>query len=585
MPKMPSARDDENYLFGLRSQRIDHFRDWHDRIDMADALIRGEYWVVYPDQQSSGQQPVIMNFADIVPREVAKLADEATPSYKTYARGDSEPMQRDKEVRQVIGAGYFTDYGPWKQQYEMLIMDLIVTGTCFVAAWVDEKQDYPMYTRLDPRFCFPDIYNGTMQDLLVVQPMKLRIADRLWPDLGLRAAKAKDKDDELGDSVEVWDYYGPDRWIKGVALCDTGGTVSSDRGVKILASDAHRLECPPAAMGLLPSPTGQLGGILDQIGPSLIAKNRAIELELEYAHEYVYAPFEAKGVLNSSQPPGPTTIYQHDPTAQGETFMRRVSPAQSSNQLMQLVQYLDQEERGSLAYPQTRQGTVPQSQGSASFVTSTQGQLTSMVAQCQRQTGALQEKLAEVLYGLDVEWLDKEKPLCRAVGRKSMYTPSRDIGKYRKLKVAYGAGAGYDRLNTDVRLQNYYAAGLISGETVLEQTDFVEGAQDELNKREAEEARRILLQRFEGDASIPMDALLATYRYQQEKGGSLIDAALAVQALGQSFTQPGAEQQGVAGVGEAAPPTQEVQGAAPAPSVAPEFAPPPMQQSFPRYAL
>ncbi len=172
-----------------------------------------------------------------------------------------------------------------------------------------------------------------------------------------------------------------------------------------------------------------------------------------------------------------------------------------------------------------------------------------------------------------------------------MYLPDRDIGEDYKLKVTYGAGAGLDRLNTDVRLLNYRSSNVISAEKVLEETDFVENAQDELNRVEAEEARRIILQRFEGDMQIPIDALIATYAYQQENGGDLVTAAIAVKALGQQFSQPQQGTQQAAPPGEVpaeAPPGSQpsgVPGAAAPQNVPPAFAPPPMQQTFPRYAL
>lgn len=586
MAKFESPRTNEAYLYGLRNQRKDDYQAWHDRIDAVDALIRGEYWVVYPDQQSDGQQPVIMNLADIVPREVAKLGNESSPSYTAYARGDSEPAERNRDVRQVIGQGYFTDYGPWIDIFENLIMDLVITGACFMSYWVNANDEYPRYNRLDPRFCFPDIQNGQLQDLLVIQPMKLRVADRLYPDANLLRRAPKH---DASDVVEIWDYIGPETWQKGVAYLGDSGQVTSENGVTLISSEKHRLDRLPATMGLIPSPDGALRGTLDQVGPSLIAKNRAVELMLEYEHELVYSPFEARGIINASQPPGPTTIYQHDPTVQGETFMRRVAPGGMNPELFSLVEYLDQEERGSLAYPQTRQGTVPQSQGSASFVTSTQGQLTSMVKQSLRALAGVQERGAAAMYAIDETWLDFEKPMCTSVGRKTMYTPSKDIHGERRLKVSYGAGAGLDRLNTDVRLFNAFSAGVISDLKVLEELDYIENAQNEINRREAMEARRIILQRFEGDMQIPVDAILASYEYQQKHGGSLIDAALAVQALGQSFSQPTAEAAPAAPgeVPQGAPPGTEPSGApgAAAPqNVPPQFAPPPMQETFPRYA-
>lgn len=589
MPDKPEleSRHTEAYLYGLRNERKDNFSAWKDRIDETDALIRGEFSVVFPNLQSTGQKPIVTNLADAMPRDVARLGSEVEPSYSTLVKGDSQSALLNKQVRRSIGEGYF-HFNQFDIIRPQLIMDQVITGGAFLVAWADkEDSPYPRMQRVDPRFAYPYIYNGKMLDLLVVQSLKLEVAVELWPEMKKKFRKS----DDLDDVVEVWDLYKKGRCIRGVTGMVEGGNPVGPAGVTILHDYPTDIDRPTAAMTQLPSPDGAFRGLVDQVGPSLVAKNRAVELMLEYAHEGVYSPFEAKGVLNSSQPPGPTTIYQHDPTAQGETFMRRVGPAAVNLELMSFIQYLDREERGQLAYPETRQGNISQSQGSSSFVTATQGQLTSLVRECQRGLTRLQTDIAYVCYGLDETALNFTKPLLRTVESKRSYNPGTDIAGERYILVEYGAGAGLDRNSTDVRILQYRSAQLISAEKALEETDFVGSPADELNRIELEEQRRIIMQRFEGDPTVPLDVLLQVYQYQRDNGGSLVDAAVAVSAMGTTFSpttaQPAA-QPGEAPVAAPAEPGEEQvaleKGGTPsgAPPIPGAFTPPPLQQVFVR---
>src|SRR6266498_1923665 len=101
------SRYDEGYLYGLRNERKDSFSQWKDRINETDALIRGEFSVVFPNLQSTGQKPIVTNLADAMPRDVARLGSEVEPSYTALSYGDSEAAATNKTLRRAIGEGYF----------------------------------------------------------------------------------------------------------------------------------------------------------------------------------------------------------------------------------------------------------------------------------------------------------------------------------------------------------------------------------------------------------------------------------------------------------------------------------------------
>jgi len=200
----------------------------------------------------------------------------------------------------------------------------------------------------------------------------------------------------------------------------------------------------------------------------------------------------------------------------------------------------------------------------------------------------MQEQGSAVCFQLDENFLDEEKPLLRSVQRKKTYKPGRDIGGKYGVKVSYGAGAGLDRGQTDVRLLQFYSAGVLSDEKMLEETDFVADAADEIDKREKQELRRVILQRFAGDPSVSLDFIIRAYAIQKEEGIPLVDAYIKAQEEMQAQPQPPE-----AGMPEGMPeqPAPQEPGAqqlalqkgeteAGAPPIPGEFSPPPLQQVF-----
>jgi hypothetical protein len=576
-----SKRDTEAYILTRRSGRTDSFDQWHDRIFAVDALIRGEY-----PGTTVGGPPAVMNLADQMPRDLARLAGEVDPSYSASQVGDGLDHARNATIRSVIGEGYFS-FGRWDLIRPQLVMDLAITGTAFVCYWPDKSvSQYPQMMRVDPRNCYPDTFNGAIQDLLVVTNMKVRVVDRMFPSLHI--LERLEQESDTPDEVEVLDYYSKDIVIKAIGFVDgSGETVRAD----IVSKFEPQTDICPVSFGQLPSPDGAFRGLIDQVGGSLVAKDKAVKDLLEYGHQMVYSPFEAKGILNPDTPPSLDTIYEHDPSATTETFMRRVQPAGANPQVFGLIQYLDTEQRNALNYPATRSGDVSVSQGSAAYVNSTMGGLTSLVREAQRILTDMQERGARAMFQLDQHHLDFAKPLMRHVKKKKLYTPTVDIDGHHDLVVTYGAGAGLDKTNNMVQNLQLYSAGVMPGKRMLAELGISGDPETWLDERQDEELERIVLQRFAGDPTTVLDFLMAVLKLKREKGMDFVEAYAAVQAEQASQQQaageaapgmmggepgaaePAAQQEALA-AGETGP-----QGA---PPIAGEFSKTPMQQVFVR---
>lgn len=566
--KLFQERETEEYFAHSHNERVESLGDWKDRIEEARALVRGQVSYQNPDGVTITADLSITNLADQMPRDIARLVSEVEPSYRAPVTGKKDTDDLNAEVRGAIGRGYF-EANRFDVTRPYLSMDVDVAGACFVCAWVDPKMGVPRFERIDPMFAYPDTYNGKLLDLLVIQQMKLRTAKLLFPyeDFGgIFDGMAP------SDEITLMDYYGPVFNAKAIGRTGTDGTRMDPGKVHIIQRADHGVDRLTVGFAMLPSPTGEFHGSLDQIGRPMAHKNRIASLITEHAHESIYAPWDERGILNWNEDPGPNTRYHHNTNIDGETFMRRISPAPVAGELFGLMQFLESEQRGQLGFPASRSGEISQSQGSASFVAATQGQQTSIVRERQRLLSQLQEDLVAIAFQLDkTPALDYEKPLPYVVGGRKTYIPSKDIGDNYNIKVEYGAGAGLDRLNADQRLINFNTLGVLSGETVLEQTDFISDARGEMQRRQNEEIDRILLEKWLSTPEVTPEIIGITLKLKKDRGISLSEAWAEVQHQLAEVAQEQAAQQAQA---QAPPEAGPAPAAAPVegPQPAPEFA-------------
>jgi hypothetical protein len=577
-------RIDEEYVWNHRNSSVDRLSDWKDRIEDTDRLLRGDYITTMIDNKAVTAKPMVMNLGDTMARDVARLVSEVQPAARVNPMGEKQSDKDDALVR-ASAADTIWEENEAELQNARWTMDLIVAGAAFSVTWADpEQSDYALIDRVDPRFCYPTIHNGRLIDLLVIQTMNRRQAEHVY---GIEFPQL-DGGRKWDNTVELWDYYSADECVNAVAGMVGGKPLV--QGVSIVNRWNPDMGLIPAAMAQLPSPDGAFRGVLDQLGPSLEAKNRIAALLVEYTEQQVYAPFEAKGILNSDDLPGPQTVYQHDPN-DPNSKIGRVPPAGSSPQIFALMQQLDHEQRGGINYPDSRQGDVRQSIASAAFVDSTQGGLTSMVTEAQTLLAAMRARLTQRAFRLEKKYLDMRKPLCRPVGKKTMYRPSTDIGEYDKVRIVYGAGAGIGKANADVRVLQHLGAQLISKETARDQIDYLSDPSSEEDKIEREQSRSAVMQKFLADPNTPLDVVIDVH-VAQEQGMTLSEAIASVQAKVQKIAEQQRAQEAAAQApagGEQVPAaeeqlamekgqTQGAPGAQPGPGVTPAFAPPPFEQ-------
>jgi hypothetical protein len=517
-----SKRIDEADLTGVREYRVSNYAGWKARIDKVDKLYRGEWDTIMPGESQERLEPMVANLIQIGLDDLSDLVSETLPSIRVYPRDDGEDAQKEAYLYESVGETYW-EFNNGEDMVPELAYDVAGTGGVFVYADSSGDSMYPKYCRIDPRFCYPSIVNGKLEDLFVVHTSKLRDAAAKFPALGKQIqqhyAGSKGEPD-----VEIWEYYSEKVCCQAFALYKGNKMVKDSVHIfKTWEPDIGRI---PVAFARSKSFDGELRGIFDQVDTSIKTKNRIIQLIIDYSDELTYAPLVSKGLLNlESEKVGPDSHLRLDPNVP-DAHAQRMAPAGSSPQLYALIDFLEREQRSGIAYPAARQGEVSQSIASASFVNSTMGQLTSTVRAIQRCIGTLREDLFDLSLRLDKHYMCEndegmKKPLFRAVGKVKTYKPY-SLKTPVNAKIVYGAGAGLDRMNADTRILQHLGANLISRQTARENIDYIAQDGEEEDRIQAEQAENIATQKFLQEA--PWQEVGKVVGLMKEQGIGLIDA-------------------------------------------------------------
>lgn len=579
--KLGATRISESYLVtqinGFRQMQShqDHKKELLD----FDELLDGNFSRLFPGESGLTNEPVVENKLKNAVGDIARLANEAKGMAVFMKEGESQSAKKRAKVRSAI-AQTIWKMGRADRQEKKLYIDLIAAGYAALSVYYNDKSEYPQFLRLNPRFCYPDVVNGVLQTLVYVETMKERQAARQWPDIGLNPDPTKDTE------VLITMYFDENYVVQAVCRTDA----KNSRTIKqahIVSEWEHKLGCVPVAFVALDDASDKFHGLFYQLGGPMMVRNKTVRLMVDYLETMAHAPFEEKGVLNADDEPGPLTIYHHDPNAI-ESFIRRVPPGSPAGSVFGLLQYMDAQESAEAIQPPARVGVVSQSIASGSFVASTQGTLSSVVKD-------LQEKLADLRYqatctalAIDEKYMDSEKPLFQAIGNQTTYLPSKDIKGFHYHSIQYGASAGLNRSEADVRILQHLGAKLISHETARQQIEYLEDVTTEDDRINREELESAAFQRFAGDPATPQ-SILWQVLILMNKGKSFVDSLEIVQpemfAAEKAAQQPQGEQvPGAPGEGMS-PEEQQMAlgaGATEPTAITPEFAPPPLSQVITR---
>jgi hypothetical protein len=202
------ARLTEHYIVDTRTNRIGNKDsiEWKDkRIHENDAMYRGDWIVALPDETSLRDVPMIQNLQQVATDDLARLVADNNPRVFSPPLGPTDPEVTAGRIREMAMKTYWKR-GRGEQLRPWLAQDLALTGTAFLnCIYPTDKKRYPKPFRIDPRGCFPDVINGELQDLIVLQRVRARQAEMLLNvNLTGRFGSAIVGSE---DDIEIVDYF------------------------------------------------------------------------------------------------------------------------------------------------------------------------------------------------------------------------------------------------------------------------------------------------------------------------------------------------------------------------------------------
>ncbi len=512
--KLGRERVTEQYILTQVNYHYDNegFRDWKDRMESGDSLYKGQLNALFPDENALPEISLVENKFKNALHDISRLASEGKGSVKFIQEGDKDIDLKRTLVRESINEGYW-GFNHMQRQERQLYLDLAGSGMMAACAYYDGRSPYPQIQRLNPRFTYPDVRNGKLQNMLYVEVVLERVLAHQFPHLGLNDAPDNNKDGLFCS------YYDDQEVVEAVLLTNEKSAYAMPT---ITNRWDHRLGVVPVAFEMLDTYDGAFHGLFEQLAGPLMVRNKTVRFMVDYLESISHSPLVAKNVINPDDEPGPMTVYQLDPNVDNAS-LSRLPPAAPSGTVFGLLQYMqDQEEKESIQ-PPSRSGNVSQSIASGSFVDRTQGQLTSVIKEAQDKMGSFREQMNEVCMRIDEEFMNATKPLYRPVAGKKTYTPTEDIKGWYFHEVKFGAGAGLDRLNADTRVLNHLSARLISRQEARSEIDYLDDSASSQDKIDRENLQDVIFQRLVSDPATPLP-MIAPLLLSMQEGLSLTEA-------------------------------------------------------------
>lgn len=471
------ARESETYIVETYFSRTESLSEFRDRSQRWDDFKRGEWTVEFPDGRKVIDRPKIENLPRTTVTDQSRLAAQFFPTIQveaTRANGTERAMLREQVLR------YGHQRSASNQTLSALYADMISLSFAAIKVWPDFKtpieRRYPKFRRMDPRGVLPPVnwmVGDELPDLIYSRSMKLRDLRRCYPESASALyanAKAVDKDILLTDAsdVEIVEFY-DNQVVHWLAVLPTTTRSISTTLMRV----PNRLGRPPVV--LVPAdPTMDLRSQIDDMLPVISAKNRLMTYMLDYSDQAVYAPILKRNMRGISIRFGPNAII--DVPEGGE--VARIAPATVDPMVFRMTSDLEREARRTGNAPEARAGDISQSIGSAAFVESLMGGLTTHIRALQQQMELGLERANEIFQLADMEYCNARKIITGYKDGepvKQFYTP-KDLWDPEELGniVTYGAGAGLDAFNREIRLQRRQQAGYVSRQWVMEQLEGLE---------------------------------------------------------------------------------------------------------------
>ena len=453
------------------THRLDSYAEWKQDQDAFDDFLRGKWTVEMPDGKKVEDTPKIENRVRTGIEDLARLAGSFMPTIRVEAPTEAK-VARAATREQLIN--YYHQRSRTKLLLPRLYADAAGIGLAVLKVWPDFRDPlesrFPEFSRIDPRGVLPPPGwepNTEPDDVMVTRHQKVRHLRRLYPEaMGLLSNRLEgNKKLRDTDEVQVIEYYDADTIM---------GVVTHGEQQATLFRFTNRIGRLPLVLVPRLTADGRIRGMFGDVLAVLAAENRLVTYALDYADQLVYSPIIKRGMPGQDIVFGPGSII--DVPVQGD--ISRLGPPNMAPELFRIQADLERQSRRGAVMPEARSGDIPQSIGSAAFVESLMGGLTTNIRAFQQAMEAGLELANEVAQELDRVYCDAPKSIvgyAQGGQFKMTYTPSKAIreGDVSNI-VTYGAGSGLDAFNRELRLLRREQAGYVSKRWVREQLEGVE---------------------------------------------------------------------------------------------------------------
>lgn len=481
LERIRAERRSATHWIAQYDSRMQHWGAWHNRIRDTDAIARGDFQVVFPDESKLVERPKVPNVVQLAIEDRVGLASSVVPTIRCDPANERAVTRCAKRER--IAAHYLR-----VNRVDLMLprfyADLLVAGANFKLVLPDEKSGFPCIRRLDPRTVYPDkpySPDRPLANLLVSYVEKRRVLANEYPNA--RAALYTEHRESDSEDVEVIEFYDASELIR-VAVLAHG---KAARGT-ILTRAPNRLGRPPVVVSARPTHDGEFRGVYDQVLGVLNAQNRVFNLAVDAAADMVGSPMVMFDIENPDDLGRAVLMAK---SQQG--FARRMAPDGMHPQLFGILQQMASNVGRGAVYPEGRFGQVDQNIISAAGIQALQGNLITAVALDQRIEAASWQDVLSLALEIDERYLDAPKFIAGSVDARSFaesYTPSKDIRGDYQVRVEYGGAAGGDQFNFEIRLGAAVDRGLISRRSARERHSMV----DDVLKQEREIIQEAVLQ-------------------------------------------------------------------------------------------
>lgn len=460
-------RNTQRYLSEYTARTM-HWRNYLKRIAEADAVARGDWSVVFPDESWTQERPKVPNIVQLAEDDRSALAAAIMPTVRVDPASEKGRVRAEKKER--IG-NYYLECNRVDVMMQRFYMDRVHCGATFklVLPGMDETPEnrFPIIRRIDPRHALPDrMYSPDrpINNFLVAYQDTLGSLRADFPDdIPLTPYFKETK------LVEVLEYYDSTEFIRVAVIPTEKGEA---RGVQLGGIVPNRLGRVPVVISSRVTADGEFRGVYDQVLSVLNAENRITNLLVDAAADWVSSPIVDFDIENPEDFGLGRALHAKSP----QGFMRRMPPDQPAGSVFQLLANMQGTSRTGAVFPEARQGQLQQNIASAAFVNAITGNLSTAVATDQMFEASSWAEVLSLCYQVDETYLDTRKYISGTAGAKpysESYLPSQDIkGDYR-VRVTYGNKAGQDPLSYEIRLAQQVDRHMMPRRLAMEETGTV----------------------------------------------------------------------------------------------------------------